>query len=172
MNFGAFWMHCNELMGVGAKAVWSSEKQKFRIWNSIKIDNFDTLDERKEMLCQKFANTSVNNATIQFKMNNRSHVIETRNSEQIQVTYCSTKRLKKSLIPQMQRMSNQSKTVFFKCSNIILCYWWLLYASQLALAVILYNCIINLSLYLMLFSEQMKNWPIYKIYPQGFSNFF
>ena len=58
--------------------------------------NLDTPDERLEVLCQTFANTSANNATIQFKPNNKSHVMETRNQEQIQMTHCNTERLEKS----------------------------------------------------------------------------
>ena len=71
--------------------------------------NLDNLNDRRETLCQRFANKSAINETIIFEPNIKSHQMEARNSEIYQVTHCKTERLKKSAIPHMQRMLNQSE---------------------------------------------------------------
>ena len=57
---------------------------------SLQLLSLDTLKEIREILCKKIAKTFANNATIKFKLNNKSHVMQTRNTEQIQVSYFNT----------------------------------------------------------------------------------
>ena len=90
------------------------KNKNFEYEKSLQSLNLDTLEEIREILCQKFAKTSANKETIKFKQNNKSHIMQTRHTEQIQVSYCNTERLKESAIPQMEIMLNQSKMVFFK----------------------------------------------------------
>ena len=72
--------------------------------------NLQTLAERREILCLKFATTSTQNEKTDkfFPLNQKQHKMNKRNSEKYKVKYAKTERLKKSSIPYMQRLLNKN----------------------------------------------------------------
>ena len=70
--------------------------------------NIDTLEDRREILCLKFAMKAKNNPYIKelFKEKTKNHSMELRNTEQFEVTMAHTKRYQESSIPYMQRLLN------------------------------------------------------------------
>ena len=72
--------------------------------------NLETLKNRREELCKKFAkksSKSINErATDMFPAKERFHPMNKRNEESFVVNYANTERLKKSSIPYMQRLLN------------------------------------------------------------------
>ena len=73
----------------------------------MKVD-LDKLNDRREHLCLKFAKNCINNEKTKdlFKMNEKTHNMEARNTEEFQVNHANTGRLKDSSIPYMQRLLN------------------------------------------------------------------
>ena len=71
--------------------------------------NIGTLEDRREILCLKFAMKAKNNPFIKelFKEKNKNHSMELRNTEQFEVTMAHTKRYQESSIPHMQRLLNK-----------------------------------------------------------------
>ena len=67
----------------------------------------EDLNTRREKLCQKLATQSAKNATLNFETNDKLYNMNTRNHDKFKITFCHTERLKKSSIPQMQRMLNR-----------------------------------------------------------------
>ena len=59
------------------------------------------------MLCNMFAVKSAKNASMHSKQIDKLNHIETRNTDKYKVTFCTTERLKKSALPQMERVLNQ-----------------------------------------------------------------
>ena len=59
------------------------------------------------MLCKMFAVKSEKNASMPFKQIDKLNHIQTRNTDKYKVTFCNTDRLKKSALPQMERILNQ-----------------------------------------------------------------
>ena len=84
-------------------------KGRYRDYNSsLDLLDLEDLNTRREKLCQKFAQQSAKNATLNFETNNKLHNMETRNEDKFKISFCHTERLKKSSIPQMQRMLNRT----------------------------------------------------------------
>ena len=73
----------------------------------LKVD-LDKLSERRENLCLKFAKNCLKSEKTKdlFKMNEKTHNMEVRNTEIFQVNHANTGRLKDSPIPYMQRLLN------------------------------------------------------------------
>ena len=76
--------------------------------SSLEILDIEDLNTRREKLCQTFAERCVKNEIISFKQNYKLHDMETRHKETFNVSYCNTDRLKRSAIPQMQRILNKT----------------------------------------------------------------
>ena len=76
------------------------------------LDSVDlqNLSERRQELCLKFANKCTQNEKTEelFPLNRKNHNMEVRNPERFVVNHANTERLKKSSIPNMQRMLNES----------------------------------------------------------------
>ena len=70
--------------------------------------DLEDLSERRYNLCKVFAQKSANNQSLDFELNNKVHFMQLRKPETYKVTHCRTERYKKSAIPQMQRMLNQT----------------------------------------------------------------
>ena len=70
--------------------------------------NMDTLVERREKLCLRFAESCLSNEKTKnmFPINKKKNM-KTRNREQFQVHQALTSRLKNSSIPYMQKLLNQ-----------------------------------------------------------------
>ena len=68
--------------------------------------SLDTLEIRRNKLFKDFAIKRINQSTIPFEYNDKTQEMTTRHAELIKVNNCHTERLKKSSIPQMQRMLN------------------------------------------------------------------
>ena len=69
--------------------------------------NLQTLSERREMLCTKFAKkcTEIEKTKDMFPKNNNIKLL--KNNEKFYVNFAHTERYKKSAIPQMQRLLNK-----------------------------------------------------------------
>ena len=73
----------------------------------IKAD-LDSLKDRREELCKKFALKCIKNDKTKnmFPINKKEHVMKARKEELFTVNYANTGRLKDSAIPYMQRLIN------------------------------------------------------------------
>ena len=71
----------------------------------------ETLDERRESLCLKFAKRCIKNekATNMFPLNKKKHLMNTRNIEKYKVEHANTERFKTSPIIYMQNLLNQNE---------------------------------------------------------------
>ena len=71
--------------------------------------NLQSLKERREELCLKFAKKCKNNEKVKdiFQIRDKSHEMKTRKTETYEVENANTYRLKKSAIPYMQRLLNE-----------------------------------------------------------------
>ena len=77
--------------------------------------NLDSLKTRRNKLCRKFALKCLNNDKTSkfFPLNKKRHCMKTKKYEKFKVKFANTERLKKSAIPQMQRLLNQEKIIAF-----------------------------------------------------------
>ena len=73
--------------------------------------NLETLEERREYLCLKFAQKCTKNEKTQkmFPLNRKNHHMDTRNREKYLVQFANTERLRKSSIIYMQKLLNQNE---------------------------------------------------------------
>ena len=71
--------------------------------------NLETLEERRVQLCLKFALKGRNNPQIEelFQPKNKTHIMELRNTEIIEVKMAHTERYSNSAVPYMQRLINE-----------------------------------------------------------------
>ena len=71
---------------------------------SLNFLNLDTLKERREKLCIRFAKNALKNekASKMFPMNEKKHIMITRKPEMFKVQKANTERLKNSAIIYMQ----------------------------------------------------------------------
>ena len=69
----------------------------------------EDLNSRRNNLCKKFAVNCVTNERTKkhFKLNNKSHSMNTRTSEKYNVDFAHTEKFKKSTIPYLQRLLNE-----------------------------------------------------------------
>ena len=76
----------------------------------IKLE-MESLKERRELLCLKFAQKCFKNPQTKnmFPENKKMHTMETRNPEKFQVNHANTERLKKSAIIYMQYLLNENE---------------------------------------------------------------
>ena len=86
--------------------------------------SLEPLHERREMLCRMFAVKSAKNASIPFQIIDKSKCIPTRSTDKYKITCCNTERLKKSALPQMERLLNDLQQPIIKILST-LCYWWI-----------------------------------------------
>ena len=72
--------------------------------NALKKSSLESLVERRERLCLKFAKACTKNEMVKdiFPLNPVEYHVETRDREEFHVTMARTERLKKSAIPYMQ----------------------------------------------------------------------
>ena len=70
--------------------------------------NLDTLEKRRQDLCLKFAKGGIKSEKLceLFPMNDKKHIMQTRDDERFQVKFANTDRLKHSSIITMQNMLN------------------------------------------------------------------
>ena len=84
-------------------------KDKYINYENAKIIlNLDSLEERRHILCLKFAKNGIkhNNLNDLFPENDKIHKMKTRAVEKYKVQHANTERLKKSSIIAMQKMLN------------------------------------------------------------------
>ena len=76
---------------------------------ALKILKIETLKERRQELCDRFAENCAKNprTSHMFKRNTKSHNMNLRNSEKYQIINARTVRLKKSAIPSMSEHLNK-----------------------------------------------------------------
>ena len=71
----------------------------------------ETLDERRESLCLRFAKRCIKNekTSKMFPLNNKKHIMNTRNIEKYKVEFANTERFKTSPIIYMQNLLNRNE---------------------------------------------------------------
>ena len=76
--------------------------------DALRTIRMDSLEERRQKICLKFAQQCLRNEKLRdmFPKNQSGHKMEKRCGEKFIVTKASTERLKKSAIPNMQRLLN------------------------------------------------------------------
>ena len=79
--------------------------------DALKVVGIDSLEKRREELCLKFAKQCVRHEKLKglFPRIERRHKMEKRNCEKFYVKKANTERYRKSAIPSMQRLLNQSE---------------------------------------------------------------
>ena len=79
--------------------------------DALKLIGLDSLEERRENLCLKFAKQCLRHDKLKglFPRNKRRHHMDKRNCEKYKVKKAKTERYRKSAIPSMQRLLNQSE---------------------------------------------------------------
>ena len=75
--------------------------------HALKLVQLDTLFDRRENLCMKFAKQCVKNVKMADMFPLNSKVVNTRDHEKYYVQQAYTDRLRKSAIPYMQRLVNK-----------------------------------------------------------------
>ena len=78
--------------------------------NALNILEIESLENRRENLCLRFAKKSLKNDKMksQFPLNNKVHPMSTRNQQQFEVNDTNTMRLQKSPIIYMQKLLNEN----------------------------------------------------------------
>ena len=78
--------------------------------NALKITGIQSLFERREGLCLKFAKACLKNSQVKdiFPVNAPNTDMTTRNREKYTVTFARSERLRTSAVPHMQRLLNGS----------------------------------------------------------------
>ena len=80
---------------------------------ALKVLRLDSLKERREKGCLKFAKQCLKNEKLKSLFPNRkvkNHVMEKRNGQKFVVTKALTERCRRSSIPSMQRLLNKAET--------------------------------------------------------------
>lgn len=101
----------NDLERVQKAAVRIMLGDKFENYEeALEVVNLQKLTERRNELCLKFAKkcTQSEKTEKMFPLKKKMNNIETRKSEKFRVNFAKTERLKKSAIPNMQRMLNKN----------------------------------------------------------------
>ena len=78
--------------------------------NALNILETETLENRREYLCLKFANKSLKNDKMKslFPSNMKTHIMPTRYQQQVEVNNSNTLRLQNSPIIYMQKLLNDN----------------------------------------------------------------
>ena len=101
----------NDLERVQKAAVRIMLGDKFENYEeALEVVNLQKLTERRNELCLKFAKkcTQIEKTEKMFPLKKKMNNIETRKPEKFRVNFAKTERLKKSAIPNMQRMLNKN----------------------------------------------------------------
>ena len=77
--------------------------------NALNKIDLETLAERREKLCRIFAQKGVSNPKLKkhFRLNIKTHQMDTRHPEKFEVDHARTERLKRSPIIYMQNLLNE-----------------------------------------------------------------
>ena len=75
--------------------------------------NLETLDERRVNLCLNFAQRSMKHPTMKkmFPLNEKIHLMGTRNPQKFKVQFAHNERLRKSPIVYMQNLLNEHESI-------------------------------------------------------------
>ena len=100
----------NDLERVQKSALKVILGEKYQSYNKALIElNLETLEERRNTLCLRFAQKCLTNEKNQqmFPLSKKIHSMETRKSEEFEVQYAKTDRLKNSAKIYMQNLLNE-----------------------------------------------------------------
>ena len=100
----------NSLERVQKSAIKIIMGEKYQSYKkSLNFLNLDTLKERREKLCIRFAKNALKNekACKMFPMNEKKHIMITKKPEMFKVQKANTERLKNSAIIYMQNLLNK-----------------------------------------------------------------
>ena len=84
-------------------------KDKYKSYEeSLNLLELESLQERRKILCLKFAKKCLNNQKMKhfFKVNEKDHTMKTRNAEKFKVDKFKTERMRNSPIVYMQQLLN------------------------------------------------------------------
>ena len=78
--------------------------------NALKVIRLDSLEERREKLCLRFAKQCLKNEKLKslFPRKVKNHLMEKRKDQKFVVTKALTERYRRSSIPSMQRLLNMA----------------------------------------------------------------
>ena len=78
--------------------------------NALKVIKLDSLEERREKLCLRFAKQCLRNEKLKslFPKKVNNHLMEKRKGQKFVVTKALTERYRRSSIPSMQRLLNKA----------------------------------------------------------------
>ena len=78
--------------------------------NALKVIKLDSLEERREKLCLRFAKQCLRNEKLKslFPKKVNNHLMEKRKGQKFVVTKALTERYRRSSIPSMQRLLNKT----------------------------------------------------------------
>ena len=96
-------------------------KHKYKSYkNALETVNIQTLKNRRDILCAKFAHRSLRNEKTKhmFKPNIKRHHMKTRQKEKFKKTYAKSERLKRSAIPTMEKLLNKHNEDKEKMSHL------------------------------------------------------
>ena len=85
-------------------------KEKYLSYeNALEVLDLETLSDRRENLCEKFAKKCLKNGNMSkyFQKNEKKHLMETRHPNRFKVSMAHTDRMKKSPIIYMQNILNK-----------------------------------------------------------------
>ena len=91
--------------------------------NALNVIKMDSLEERREKLCLKFAKACLKNDKLSdiFPKNKKQHQMVKRGNETYQVKKAKTERLRKSAVVDMQKLLNkdalEKRNILRKISN-------------------------------------------------------
>ena len=91
--------------------------------NALKVIKLDSLEERREKLCLKFAKQCLKHEKLKglFPRKVKNHVMEKRNGQKFAVNKSLTERYRRSSIPSMQRLLNKAEAerMMIKIENTV-----------------------------------------------------
>ena len=94
-----------KIQKVALKIILQSEYESYE--SALEITGLDTLHQRRNTLCKKFAKSCLKNEKTRSMFPLNSSSLNSRNYEKFYVQPATTSRLKDSAIPFMQRLLNQ-----------------------------------------------------------------
>ena len=128
LEFGSFVWHSsltktneNDLERVQKSALKLILKDEYRDYkNALKVLAVESLFERREKLCLKFAKKCIKNENFRklFPLRKTSHVMERRKTEKYLISNMNTEIYKKSAIPSMLRLLNEEDMRMKEALNI------------------------------------------------------
>ena len=93
--------------------------------NALNILDLETLNERRNKLCETFAKKCVTSGTISFLLIDKSKYINTRSTDKYIVQHCNTERLKQISHTQYAKITQSTWKTTSMNNYSSPCHWWI-----------------------------------------------